>query len=133
MGFNEWERAKWIGMTPCHYIISAGKIEHLQINLMRFELLEKLNIIRLFYFKPTKDLDVIVEVDGVVVNQTQWIYDLVIEIIPRDIVLVSKYATHRLANLSKDYRVLDPHFYPIKYLNYNNNKYLRTGVHFCET
>ena len=128
-----WGKVKWIGLTPDHYTISAGKIDHLQGNLIRFGLLEKLNIIRLFHFKPTKDPEATVEVNGTQVNQTQWVYDQVIRIIPKDRILVSKYVSHRLINLPTDYRVLDPRFNPAKYLSYNDSKYLQDGVHFYET
>ena len=82
-GFKyEWGKVKWIGLTPDHYTMSAGKIEHLQGNLIRFKMLEKLNIIRLFQFNPTKDSDATIEVDGVRVNQTQWVYNQVTRVIP---------------------------------------------------
>lgn len=101
-GFSyEWEKVKGIRLTPDNYTIFVGKINHLSINLMRFELLEKLRIIQLYFFKPNRDPDATIIVDGKEINQTQWVYNQVMRIIPRDRVLISKFTTHRLTHLPK--------------------------------
>lgn len=60
-----------------YFDIDADQLANFDKDMKRLKIAEKLKIIRLYWFKRTKDPDAKITINGEVISQDKWVYDQV--------------------------------------------------------
>ena len=119
----------WWHFVPTYNAVDARYIDELDVNLKRIQLLERLQVVRLFVFRGVSSATYIVRNEERVL-QNLWVYEQVLKVLPADRIMVLWQDREGLPRMPKDYRLLNPREKPVYFSSFWTNRKLLDGETF---
>ena len=105
----------WWRFVPTYNSVDARYLDELDVNLKRIQLLERLQVVRLFVFRGVSSTTYIMRND-VQVLQNLWVYKQVLKVLPADRIMVLWQDREGLPRMPRDYRLLNPREKPVYFI-----------------
>ena len=132
LGLRQWRNQVTNTLRfPQNHVIDVNILEHVDANVKRLELLDRLSIVRLFVLRGTEDQETFITIGGQQILQNRYVYDKVVSRIPADRIFVLPRDCEGLSIQPPDYRMLETFVDPPYFKSFTTFERLPEGTTFC--